>query len=88
MPLEDRPQEPERQRRRMGLSREELRRRQGRQAAAAPVAQAAPVALQPPVPQRRVHGLTREDFERLTRVERDMLDRREARERTDGRTGR
>ena len=86
MPLEDRqePQEP-RQRRQFGLSREELRRRQGRQAAAAPVAP--PVALQPPVPERRVHGLTREQFQALTRVERDMLDRREARERTDGRTG-
>ena len=91
MPLEDRaeeqPQEPQepRQRRRFGLSPQEFRRRQGRQAPAAPVAP--PVALQPPVPERRVHGLTREQFQRLTRVERDMLDQREARERTDGRTG-
>ena len=94
MPLEDRPEEPQeaqepRQRRQFGLSREEFRRRQARQAAAAPtpVAQGPAVALQPPVPERRVHGLTREQFQRLTRVERDMLDQREARERTDGRTG-
>ncbi len=87
MPLEDRPEEPQepRQRRQFGLSREELRRRQGRQAAAAPVAP--PVALQPPVPERRVHGLTRAEFERLTGIERNRLDQRAARERTDGRTG-
>ena len=88
MPLQDRPEEPPqepepRQRRQFGLSREELRRRQGRQAAAAPVAP--PVALQPPVPERRVHGLTRAEFERLTGIERNRLDQRAARERTDGR---
>ena len=93
MPLEDRPEEPQepepRQRRRFGLSPQEFRRRQGRQAAAAPPAPVAPpVALQPPVPERRVHGLTREQFQALTRVERNMLDQRAARERTDGRTGR
>ena len=94
MPLEDRPEEQEpqepRQRRQFGLSREEFRRRQARQAAAAPtpVAQGPAVALQPPVPERRVHGLTRAEFERLTGIERNRLDQRAARERTDGRTGR
>ena len=83
MPLEDRqePQEP-RQRRRMGLSREEFRRRQDRQAAAAP---APPVALQPPVPERRVHGLTRAEFEAMTAQARDGLRNNMARYRRDGR---
>ena len=92
MPLEDRqePQEP-RQRRRMGLSREEFRRRQGRQAAAAPAPVAPPVALQPPAPEirdgmtRGSGGLTRAEFAAMTAQARGGLESRMARNRTDGR---
>ena len=100
MPLEDRPeeqpQEPQeaqepRQRRRFGLSREELRRRQGRQAAAAPVAQGPAVALQPPAPEIRDRmtrgsgGLTRDEFNAMTAQARDGLRNNMARYRRDGR---
>ena len=97
MPLQDRPEEPPqepqepRQRRRFGLSPQEFRRRQGRQAAAAPVAQGPAVALQPPAPEIRDRmtrgsgGLTRAEFEAMTAQGRQGLQNNMARYRRDGR---
>ena len=96
MPLQDRPEEPQepqepRQRRRFGLSPQEFRRRQGRQAAAAPVAQGPAVALQPPAPEIRDRmtrgsgGLTREEFNALTAQGRQGLQNNMNRYRRDGR---
>ena len=84
--------EAPRPRRQLGLSREELRRRQGRQAPApTPVAQGPPVALQPPAPQVRDRmtrgsgGLTRAEFEAMTAQARGGLQNNMARNRRDGR---